>query len=309
MKKNSNNLAIGCHVSAAGGVWNAPQNARELECETFQIFTRSPQGGKAPELTPDVVDQFKEGMTKFGFDSFVVHCPYFVNFGSAEPRIYHGSSAVVKQELDRSSLLGASLMMTHLGTFTVTGQELAFKQTKEGLTKVLTEYEGTTKFLLEISAGSGGNIGDTFEELAELMEPLVKFKTFGGICFDTQHAFSAGYDLRTSEAVEDTFKKFDKVIGLEWLKMSHINDSKIELGGHKDRHEHIGEGLIGEDGFKALLSYFNDLSTRGGSLLSSKGETKNGASGAMPLILETKHDKVESDIKILKSLRDKISKK
>lgn len=291
-------LNIGCHVSAAGGVFNAPKNAAKLKCETFQIFTRPPQGGPAPVLTDDIVIQFQEAMKSYGYSylygsdrpPFVVHCPYFVNFGSAEPRIFHGSSAVVKTELERANILGAKFVMTHLGSAKALGQEKAFEQTKRGLVKVLEEYEGKTQFLLEIAAGAGEIIGDSFEELAELMEPLLKFKTFGGICFDTQHAFSSGYDLRTSLAVTDVFKKFDKIIGLKYLKMSHINDSKVELGGRKDRHEHIGEGLIGSAGFSALLGYFRSKSLD------------------IPLILETEHDKVEADIKFLKSLRDNLKK-
>ena len=153
---------------------------------------------------------------------------------------------IIREELERASLLGAKYVMTHLGSFKDLGQEAGMKQAREGLKKVLVGYEGKSQFLLEIAAGAGEVIGDTFEELAELMEPLLKFKTFGGICFDTQHAFSSGYDLRTTDAILSTFKQFDKVIGLKWLKMSHINDSKVDLGGKKDRHEHIGDGKIGD---------------------------------------------------------------
>jgi len=320
---------IGCHVSAAGGVWNAPKNAADLGCETFQIFTRPPQGGKAAELTEETVARFKEEMGKYfpltpttpsasrppllekeGNSAvavsppdkgespakrgegvgvmFVVHCPYFVNFGSKEPRIYHGSASVVAEELKRADLLGAEYVMAHLGSGKDLGQKAAFAQTKKLLVDVLKKYEGDTKFLIEIAAGAGEIIGGTFEELAELMEPLVKFESFGGICFDTQHAFASGYDLRDDEAVASTFKKFDKAIGLKWLRMSHINDSKPDFGSRKDRHEHIGDGKIGEKGFKALLSFFVFKALD------------------MPLILETKHDKVETDIKLLKSLRDKV---
>lgn len=281
-------LKIGCHVSAAGGVFNAPKNAADLGCETFQIFTRPPMGGPAPKLTPDIIAQFKEGMIKHGYDVFVVHCPYFVNFGSIKPNIFHGSISVVGEELKRSNSLGAKYVMTHLGSAKDLGDEKAFEQTKKGLVEVLKKYDGDTQFLLEIAAGAGSVIGDTFEELAYLMSPLTKFKTFGGICFDTQHAFSSGYDLRAPEAVAETFKKFDKIIGLKWLKMSHINDSKIELGGRKDRHDHIGDGKIGAAGFKALLEYWH----------------KKGLD--IPLIFETEHDKVKADIEVLKKLREKI---
>ncbi|MBI3232103.1 MAG: deoxyribonuclease IV [Candidatus Doudnabacteria bacterium] len=289
-----NKLTIGCHVSAAGGVWNAPKNACDLACETFQIFTRPPMGGKAPKLDGETIKKFQSEMGVYGYSyrygdsSLVVHCPYFINFGSSNPRVYHGSVSVVRQELDRASLLGAKYVMTHLGSFKDLGPEKGMKQTKAGLKEVLKGYKGSYEFLLEIAAGAGEIIGDTFEELAELMEPLVKMKGFGGICFDTQHAFSSGYDIRTAKTVASTFKKFDKAIGLKWLKMSHINDSKIELGGRKDRHEHIGEGQINRKGFEAILRYFN----------------KNFKD--LPLILETEHDKVKIDIKILKKLRNQI---
>ena len=145
-------------------------------------------------------------MQKYDFTDFVVHCPYFVNFGSKEKRIYHGSISVVSEELKRANLLGAKYVMTHLGSAKDLGQEKAFDQAKIGLSEVLKKYgQGSAQFLLEIAAGSGEIIGDTFEELAELMEPLVKFKTFGGICFDTQHAFSSGYDIRDASSVSRNF--------------------------------------------------------------------------------------------------------
>jgi deoxyribonuclease IV len=287
-------LKIGCHVSAAGGVYNAPKNAADLECETFQIFTRPPMGGKAPELTDENISKFKSEMEKYQLDVFVVHCPYFINFGSDQPRIYNGSISVVGEELKRANLLGARFVMTHLGSAKVLGREKALAQTKKGLIEVLQKYKGTTQFLLEIAAGAGETLGGTFEQLAELMEPLKKFKTFGGICFDTQHAFASGYDMRDNETTAETFKKFDKIIGLKWLKMSHLNDSKPELGSRRDRHEHIGDGQIGVKGFGAILGYLN----------SSPSFQKRGE-GEFCLILETEHDKVKEDIELLKKLRNK----
>ncbi len=284
---------IGCHVSAAGGVWNAPKNASVLECETFQIFTRPPMGGPAPKIDAEAVEKFKSELTKYKLNDFVVHAPYIVNFGSGKKPTFHGSISIVSDELKRANSLGAKYVMTHLGSFKDLGQVDGMIQAKAGLKEVLEKYEGNTEFLLEIAAGAGEVIGDTFEELAELMEKLVKFKTFGGICFDTQHAFSSGYDIRDKVSVANTFKQFDKVIGLKWLKMSHINDSKVDFGGRKDRHEHIGDGKIGEVGFKSMIE-----------LLNSKFNILD--SSPFPLILETEHDKVEADIKILKNLRDKI---
>ncbi|QQS23126.1 deoxyribonuclease IV [bacterium] len=278
---------IGCHVSIAGGLQNAPARAAELGCETFQIFSRSPRGGTAPAITTDMEKEFAAEMEKYGFKNFVIHAPYILNFGSKNPRSYNGSISLVRTDLERGSQLGASYVMFHPGSFKDLGPKLGMKQAQDGLKKVLDGYKGTTKLLIEISAGAGEVIGDTFEEIAELMAPIAKNKAFGGVCFDTQHAFGSGYDISNAKGVEDTFKKFDKIIGLKYLAMCHVNDSKVELGARKDRHEHIDEGYIGKAGFKAILDFFKKKKM------------------AIPLILETEHDKVEKDIKLLKDLRGK----
>jgi deoxyribonuclease IV len=278
---------IGCHVSSAGGLWNAPVNAAKLGCETFQIFSRSPHGGPVKPIDETVIEQFKASMAEHNLSVFVIHAPYFINLGSSNNRIFHGSISVVRQELERGSLIGASFVMFHPGSFKDLGEKAGMKQAKEGMLKILDGYKGSTELLIEISAGAGSIIGDTFEEIAELMEPVKKAKGFGGICFDTQHAFGSGYDLRDALSVKKTFDYFDKTIGLKYLRMSHVNDSKVELGSHRDRHEHIDDGLIGKKGFQAILDY-----------LKLKKLT-------LPLICETEHDKVVSDIKILKALRDK----
>lgn len=285
-------MKIGCHVSIAGGIFNAPGRAKELGCETFQIFTRSPQGGKAAPITAEIVKNFREEMEKAAMDEFVVHTPYYINFGSTAKNIYYGSVSVIKDELARASQLGARYVMTHLGTYKDVGEEKGFEQVLTGLIKVLEGYDGSAKFLLEIAAGAGSVIGANFEQLGKFNEHLKKYKGYGGICFDTQHAFSSGYEIHTAEGVAQTFKKFDKIIGLEFLRMSHVNDSKIELGGKRDRHDHIGEGHIGEAGFAHILKFF------AGQEQKTKEEK--------PLILETEHDKVKADIERLKAIRNKI---
>src|SRR5438105_2603142 len=136
---------IGCHVSAAGGVWNAPKNAADLKCETFQIFTRPPMGGPAPKIDAEGATKFKSEMKKYSYDEFVVHCPYFVNFGSAKKNIYHGSISIVAEELKRANLIGAKYVMTHLGSAKDLGEKEAFGQAKKGLAEVLQKYgEGKT---------------------------------------------------------------------------------------------------------------------------------------------------------------------
>ena len=288
---NDQLIKIGCHVSIAGGVMNAPKNASDLECETFQIFTRSPQGGPAPKLTFEIIDSFQSEMKKYGFTQFVIHAPYFINFGSTKKNIYHGSIEVVRTDLERGSLLGADNVMFHMGSFASwedqdEAQKSGMKQVKEGLKIVLDGYEGKTKLLLENAAGAGSVAGDTFEEIADVIGELKDFSGFGGVCFDTQHAFGSGYNLSDKKAVNKTFKEFDEIIGLKYLSLIQANDSMVPLGSKKDRHDHIDEGLIGKQGFGAILDYLKSKKIR------------------VNLILETKHDKVINDIKILKKLRE-----
>lgn len=276
-------MLFGAHVSIAKGIWNAPANAARIGCEVFQFFTRSPQGGSVPPITEDIAERFKEECKKYRHKEWYVHAPYFINFASANNRIRYGSSSVVRHELERASLLGATYLMAHLGSYNGFPKEEGFIHLIKGLHTALDGYEGSTQFLIELSAGSGTVIGDTFEELAEIIyhNDLEKFNI--GVCYDTEHTFASGYDIRTPEAVQKTMQHFDKIIGLKKLKMFHCNDSKVELGAKKDRHEHIGEGHIGLDGFKALLGY-------------KKLEKIN-------FIAETEHDKIIQDLETLKSLR------
>ncbi len=276
-------MKFGAHVSVAGGLWNAPANASAIGCEVFQIFSRPPQGGKAAPITPGVVKQFRAACDEFKQAEWYIHAPYFINFASATPRIRHGSITIVREELERGSQIGAAYVMTHLGSFKDMGQEAGMQAVKEGLAKMLDGYKGKTQFLIEIAAGSGEIIGDTFEEIGEIISSKELKKYDIGVCFDTQHAFASGYDFRTPAALNDTLKQFDAAIGLQKLKMSHCNDSKIELGGKRDRHEHIGEGFIGIEGFKNIIAH---------------PKLAN-----MNFILETEHDKVVQDLEILKSLR------
>jgi len=279
-------MLFGAHVSIAGGLVNAPKNAADIGCEVFQIFTRSPQGGYVAPLDEKIAAEFKSLCKKYNQKEWVVHTPYFINFASANKRIYHASISVVREELERASLLGAKYLMTHLGSYKDLGHEAGLKQVVLGLEEMLKDYSGKTQFLIEISAGSGEIIGDTFEEIAEIINhPKLKEHNIG-VCYDTQHGFASGYDTRTPETTKKTFQEFDKIIGIEKLKLSHCNDSKTDLGSHKDRHEHIGKGLIGLEGFKSLLS-----------------EKKLQA---INFVLETEPEGVVADLKLLKKIRENV---
>ena len=278
-------MLFGAHVSIAGGLPNAPINAAKIGCEVFQMFSRSPRGGWVAPLDEKIAKQFKENCKEYGQKEWYIHAPYFINFASTNPRIKHGSSAVVREELERGTMLGATYIMTHLGSYKDVGQEEGYKQLVEGLEKVMKGYKGTTQFLIEISAGAGNVLGDTFEEVGKALHHKKIEKYNIGVCYDTQHAFASGYDCRTPKLFDKTLKKFDKEIGLDRLKMFHCNDSKTEFNSHRDRHEHIGKGEIGLAGFKTILG---------------DKRLKN-----INFIAETEDDEIVQDLKLLKKIRDK----
>lgn len=275
-------MYFGCHVSIAGGVINAPTNAQALGCEVFQFFSRSPQGGPAPKLTEDVVAEFAARCKAGGFKEWVIHTPYYINFGSEEAKTRASSVRIVREELERASVLQAKYVMFHPGSAGKGDRDQALAWTIEGIKKVYEGYEGSARLLIEISAGAGAVIGATFEEVAQILDAVDEPRL--GVCFDTAHAFASGYDLRTAEAVNETFALFDELIGLDRLFMSHCNDSKVDLGERKDRHEHLGKGFIGAEAFRAIVHH-------------PKLQHMN-------LYLETEHDAVEEDLALLKKLRD-----
>lgn len=275
---------IGLHVSAAGSLDLAPGRAAQAGAECFQFFSRSPQGGPAKEISEELAASFRAAMAKEQQRAAYIHAPYYINFASAKKQIFHGSISVVRAELERGSLLGVKALMTHLGTLKDLGEEKGMLQVVDGLAAVMEGYIGETQFLVEISAGAGQIVGDTFAEIAFLLNHPKLSGAPIGVCFDTAHAFASGYDLRTPEVVAKTFKMFDQEIGLDRLMVIHSNDSLVELGARRDRHAHIGQGKIGKAGFAAIVA------------VAKKRQ--------IDLILETPHDGQElTDIEVLKKMR------
>src|SRR3989344_987235 len=163
-------MKIGCHVSIAGGIINAPERAADLGCEVFQMFTRSPQGGPAPKIDNEIIKKFKEEMKKRKQADCYIHAPYYINFASANPKTREASVRVVREELERGSLIGAKYVMTHLGSSKDMSREEGLKITGKGLKDALKGYKGSTELLLEISAGAGSVMGNTFEELEAILK-------------------------------------------------------------------------------------------------------------------------------------------
>jgi deoxyribonuclease IV len=275
-------MKFGAHISIAGGIDKAPTRAFKIGCECFQIFTRSPRGGNPPPLNKSVIEAFLKECSTYNFTDYYIHTPYFINLASENSRIRLSSILLVKEEIQRGSLIGAKYIVTHLGSARGSGESEGLRKVIDALKKILDTINYSNKLLIEVSAGQGEAIGDKFEELAEILDKVGNPDL--GICLDTAHIFATGYDLRTEEAVKKMLNEFSLTIGLDKLKLLHGNDSKVGLGERKDRHEHIGKGKIGNEGFRALIN--------------------NPCLKGIDVIIETPIDKVADDIQNLKKLKD-----
>ena len=276
-------MKFGSHVSIAGGIDKAPERAHKLGCECFQIFSRSPRGGKPPSLTKELVDSFLAACSEYGLADYYVHTPYYINFSSIKKELRASAVTIIREELERSHMIGARYVMTHLGSSKDMARSKAVRMVADGISKALDGADLSHMLLLENSAGQGATTGDTFEELAEILE-LVGAPGIG-VCIDTAHLLASGYDIRTPDALQKTLDTISKTIGLDRVKLIHGNDSKAALGERKDRHEHIGKGKVGKEGFKAILSH---------------PELKK-----LNMIVELPPEGVAGDIALLKRLRGK----
>jgi len=242
------------HVSITGTIDLAPDRAKELELQTFQLFTRNPRGWKFRKLDKGEVKEFRRKDELYGFTSTASHMPYLPNLSSPRKLIYNKSVKSLIAELERCSTLNIPYVVTHLGSHLGKGMELGLERIVGAVNQALSVDEGNVMLLLENTAGTKNSMGSTFEDMKRILDGIEN-KERVGVCFDTAHAFAAGYDLRTPADVDSTLSKFDSILGLGLLKVVHLNDSKGELGCGRDRHEHIGLGYIGELGFKALLHH------------------------------------------------------
>lgn len=248
-------MKFGVHLSIQGGMGKMAQAAIELGCETVQIFSRSPRGGKAKRLVPDDVAKMRQLFHEHQIRPLIIHAPYFVNLASTEFSKRNYSIEVLAEDLFRAETLGAEFVVTHIGHKSKDeppNAEEALFRVVDSLKKILAMYTGPVKLLLENTAGQGQEIGSTFEALGTLIDELPRNRV--GTCFDTCHAFGQGYDLSKPGAVPQTLSLFDRHVGFDTLEVIHLNDSKNSLGSHRDRHHHIGQGEIGLEGFRVLIN-------------------------------------------------------
>lgn len=246
---------IGAHVSSSGGVSNTPLRAHEIGAKAFALFTGSSNRWVSKPISEEEVRKFKERCEEFGFSPSVIlpHDNFLINLGSPDPEKLKQSRKSFLDEIGRCSQLGLTMLNFHPGShLKLISEEEGLDRIAESINIALAESEGVTA-VLENVAGQGSNLGHSFEQLARIIDH-VDDKSRIGVCIDTCHAYSAGFDLATPEGYEDTWRRFDEIIGFDLLRGMHINDDKRELGSRIDRHEKIGEGTLGKDFFTRLVN-------------------------------------------------------
>lgn len=253
---------IGAHVSAAGGVENAPLNANEIGANAFALFTKNQRRWEAKPLSRENIKHFRENCREldFSMDYIIPHDSYLINLGHPEKKQLEKSRNAFLDELQRCEQLGIKLLNFHPGSHLKKhSPEDCIKTISESINIALDQTDGVTA-VIENTAGQGTNMGYRFDQLAQMISG-VEDKERVGVCIDTCHAYAAGYDLSTREGFEQTFDEFGKTVGFSYLKAMHLNDSKRELGSRVDRHESLGDGEIGLDAFRYIMNdeRFNDI--------------------------------------------------
>jgi deoxyribonuclease IV len=302
-------------VSISGGISNAIINALEMDCNAFQIFSRNPRGWATKPLPKLEVENFKTRLksSKIRRDSICVHMPYLPNLSSPNDSLHEKSIKVLIEEIQRCSELGILYLVLHFGSNLGAGKDTGINQFVKACRIALEKYGSSSPssefrkkqdsakkedsfqefssgvtILVENNVGHRNTIGNRFEDIRLILDRLSSFQNSIGVCFDSCHAFAAGYDLKSIGSVESTLEQFDDIIGLKNLKLVHFNDSRDELGSNLDRHENLGLGKIGIEGLEALCTHKSISS--------------------VPLIMETPIEKHSEDMGTLRSLLNKLQK-
>lgn len=275
---------IGAHVSTEGGVENAPLNAQKIGAKAFALFLKNQRQWVAKPLSQDSISAFKKNCETLGFtpQQILPHDGYLINIGSPDPEMLEKSRAAFLDEMQRAEQLGLDRLNFHPGShLNKVTEEECLKTIAESVSITLDKTHGVTA-VLEITAGQGTNVGYSFEHLKYIID-RIQDQSRIGVCIDTAHSYSAGYDLKTVSGFEAAFKEFDEIIGFNYLKGMHINDSKKEFGSRVDRHENIDKGTIGIDLFTRIM--------------------KDARFDGIPLILETPDEEQwAEEIRLLRTL-------
>lgn len=244
-------LNIGCHLSISKGFYKAALDAISIGANTFQFFTRNPRGGKAKEIDMEDINKLKEIMKEYDFAPLFAHGAYTMNLASDKEETREFANMILKDDIERLKLITNSYYIFHPGSHVGQGSEKGIEYIVNALNEAI-DGSNDTIILLEGMSGKGTEIGRNMEELKAIIDG-VKYNKNLGICIDSCHLYSAGYDVVNK--LDEVLKKIDKVIGIDRLKAVHLNDSKVEFGSNKDRHEVIGKGTIGLDGIINIINH------------------------------------------------------
>lgn len=248
---------LGVHCSVSGGLENAFTEAKELHTDAMQIFTRNQRQWEAKPITEEERSTFLKASNSSEMGYLFSHCSYLINMAAENEDIRLRSVSALKQEVERCTQLGLHYCVLHPGAAGNQEMNTAIEKIAAGLREVLKATAGSkVMILIENTAGQGSSVGGPFDNLRQIYQATGSDRI--GYCFDTCHAFAAGYDIRTESGCLETLESFDTILGLDKLKVFHLNDSKGELGKHLDRHEHIGKGKIGTPAFKVIMKQFLD---------------------------------------------------
>jgi len=279
-------MLLGVQVSTEGKIYEAPERAHRLGCNTMQIFSRNPQRWRRDFLEPEDIKEFNRRQKKLKIRPLFIHIPYLINLASPNLKLYEASIEAYVEDILEAQVLGADYIVTHMGSHKETSEEAGIERLIQALNRILERTRAVkVGILLENTSGSGSWLGYKFSHQKEIIEGL-RYQARVGLCLDTAHAYLAGYDIATSGGLERTLEEIDKTAGINRIKLIHLNDAGGSLGSHYDRHEHIGKGSIGLEGMKRIINH---------------ARLKN-----IPFILETPKDSETADemnLRIVRRLR------
>lgn len=247
-------MLLGVHVSIAGGIYESVSRASALGCTVMQIFARDPRQWRRYRLKRADIREFRKRRAESGIEKVFIHIPYLINLATPDHDLFRSSITAYVQDMREARALGADYIVTHMGSHMKSGEKRGLKKITTALNRILELTDKSeVKILLENTAGAGSWLGYTFEHHKAVID-RIKDKDRIGICLDTCHAYAAGYDLSSPRGYSALIEEIDRTVGLDRLKLVHLNDTRDALNSHRDRHAHIGEGNIGLTGFRRILT-------------------------------------------------------
>jgi len=253
MSPKNTTLLLGAHMSIAGGFEKSIERGESVGCTAIQIFTKNNRAYFGKKIEQEAIDTFKQAVKESSIKSIMVHSSYLINIAASNPETERKSVDALVHELERCEQLDIPYLVLHPGSHTGAGEEKGLEKIAKNLDRVLKKVSGDTIILLENMAGQGTNLGYTLEQIRTIYDMSKEHERLG-VCLDTCHAFAAGYNIATKEGYEALMSEFEKVIGWRKLKAVHLNDSKMECGAKKDRHQNLGKGKIPLETFKWIMN-------------------------------------------------------